>query len=46
MTGCSTSGIWFTLSFFNASRPRHMSAMMITTIEMGRLMLKSESSMA
>ena len=27
MTGCSTSGIWLTRSFFSASRPRHISAM-------------------
>jgi hypothetical protein len=46
ITGCSTSGIWFTRSFFSAINPRHMSAMMMTTVETGRLMLKSESSMA
>src|SRR5438046_566003 len=45
-TGCSTSGIWFTRSLFRASSPRHMSAMMMTTVETGRLMLKSESSIA
>ena len=42
ITGCSTSGIWFTRSFFSASSPRHISAMMMTTVETGRLMLKSE----
>src|SRR5258706_13721623 len=45
ITGCSTSGIWLTRSLFSASRPRHISAMMMTTVEIGRLMLKSESSM-
>src|SRR5690349_14133566 len=46
ITGCSTSGIWFTRSLFNASKPRHISAMMMTTVETGRLMLKSERSIA
>src|SRR5690242_15125734 len=45
ITGCSTSGIWFTRSFFSASRPSAISPMMMTTVEIGRLMLKSESSM-
>src|SRR5689334_10727312 len=46
ITGCSTSGIWFTRRFFSASSPRHMSAMMMTTVDTGRLMLKSERNMA
>ena len=44
ITGCSTSGIWFTRSFCSASSPRHMSAMMMTIVATGRLMLKSERS--
>ena len=46
ITGCSTSGIWFTRRFLSASSPRHMSPMMMTTVDTGRLMLKSERSMA
>src|SRR4030095_16139079 len=46
ITGCSTSGIWFTRSFFSASSPRHISVMMMTTVLTGRLMLKSERSIA
>src|SRR2546428_11184843 len=45
-TGCSTSGIWLTRSLFRASRPRHISAMMMTIVATGRLMLKSERNMA
>src|SRR6185503_11795382 len=45
MTGCSTSGMLFTRSFFRAMSPRHMSAMMITTVATGRRMLKSERIM-
>src|SRR5512140_1727350 len=46
ITGWSTSGIWFTRSLFSASSPRHISAMMMTMVEIGRLMLKSDRNMA
>src|SRR6516225_6857347 len=42
ITGCCTSGIWFTRRFFSASNPRHISVMMMTTVATGRLMLKSD----
>src|SRR5437899_3262147 len=45
ITGMSTSGIWFTRSFFRASRPSAISAMMMTIVETGRLMLKSDRNM-
>ena len=45
-TGCSTSGIWFTRSLDNASRPRPINARMITIIATGRLTLKSDRNMS
>jgi hypothetical protein len=38
-------GIWLTRSRVSASRPRPISAMMITTVATGRLMLKSDRNM-
>ena len=45
-TGGSTSGRLLTRSFDRASRPSPMSAMMSTTIAVGRLTLKSDRNMA
>src|SRR5687767_6180545 len=46
MTGCSTSGIWLTRRFLNASRPIAMSTMTMATVVTGCLMLKLERNMA
>src|SRR5678815_2789895 len=45
MTGMSTSGIWLTRRCVSASRPRHMSTMMMATVVTGCLMLKLERNM-
>src|SRR3954463_7017897 len=45
MTGMSTSGIWLTRRCVSASRPRHMSTMMMATVVTGCLMLKFERNM-
>src|SRR6186713_1146743 len=45
MTGISTSGIWLTRRCRSASRPRHMSTMMMATVVTGCLMLKFERNM-
>src|SRR6185503_18672709 len=45
MTGISTSGIWLTRRCVSASRPRHMSTMMMATVVTGCLMLKLERNM-
>src|SRR5215471_6523694 len=45
MTGFSTSGIWLTRRFFNASRPRHISTITMATVVTGCLMLKLERNM-
>src|SRR5688500_1900176 len=46
MTGCSTSGIWLTRRFFNASRPRHMSTITIAIVVTGCLILKLERNIS
>src|SRR5262245_26273243 len=46
MSGISTSGIWFTRRFLNASSPRHMRTMTIATVVTGFLMLKLERNIA